>query len=64
MPELEIAIPARALVDVGANYQFWKMELGVNVYNVTNARYAQGGSSVAPMQQAGLWLLGHIRLKI
>ena len=40
------------------------MELGVNVYNVTNARYAQGGSSVAPMQQAGLWLLGHIRLKI
>ena len=64
MPEVEIAIPARALVDVGINYQFWKMELGVNVYNVTNAHYVQGGSSVAPMRQAGLWLLGHIRLKI
>ncbi len=64
MPEVEISIPARALVDMGINYQFWKMELGVNVYNMTNAHYMQGGSSVAPMQQAGLWLLGHVRLKI
>lgn len=64
MPEVEIAIPARVLVDMGINYRFWKMELGVNVYNLTNTHYVQGGSSVAPMRQAGLWLLGHIRLKI
>ena len=63
-PEVEIDIPARALVDLGASYQFWKLELGLNVYNVANTHYIQGGSSVAPMRQAGLWLLGHIRLKI
>ena len=63
-PEVEIDIPARALVDLGISYRFWKMELGLDVYNVANTHYMQGGSSVAPMQQAGLWLLGHISFKI
>lgn len=57
---LDIDIPARVLFDLGASYRFWKMEVGVNVYNVANTSYQQGGSSVAPMQQAGRWLLGHV----
>ena len=39
------------------------MELGVNVYNVANTNYQQGGSSVAPLRQAGLWVLGHVAIK-
>ncbi len=64
MPPLDIDIPARVIVDAGISYAVWKLEFGLNVYNLTNAHYQQGGSSVAPMRQAGLWLLGHVRLKI
>ena len=59
----DIPIPARVLFDLGASYRFWKMEVGINVYNVANTSYQQGGSSVAPMQQAGRWLLGHVSIK-
>ncbi len=64
MDPLDIDIPARVIVDAGISYAVWKLEFGLNAYNVANTSYQQGGSSVAPMQQAGLWLLGHIRLKI
>ena len=60
MDPLDIDIPARVLFDLGASYRFWKMEVGLNVYNLANTSYVQGGSSVAPMQQAGRWLLGHV----
>ncbi len=62
-PEQVIDIPARMIVDMGASYAFWKMEVGINVYNIINTTYLQGGSSVAPMQQAGRWLLGHVSIK-
>ena len=62
-PEQVIDIPARMIVDMGASYAFWKMEVGINVYNIVNTTYLQGGSSVAPMQQAGRWLLGHVSIK-
>ena len=60
---VDIDIPARVLFDLGASYSIWKAEVGVNVYNVANTTYLQGGSSVAPFQQAGRWLLGHISFK-
>ena len=63
-PALDIDIPARVILDAGISYEVWKLEFGLNAYNVANTSYQQGGSSVAPMQQAGLWLLGHVRLKI
>ena len=62
-PSVEIDIPARVIFDMGASYSIWKVEVGLNVYNLANTSYMQGGSSVAPMQQAGRWLLGHISFK-
>ena len=60
---LDINIPARILFDLGVSYHIWKVEMGINVYNIANTSYKQGGSSVAPMQQAGRWLLGHVAFK-
>ena len=37
--------------------------MGINVYNIANTVYQQGGSSVAPMRQAGRWILGHVAIK-
>ncbi len=60
---LNIDIPARVLFDLGASYHIWKVEMGINVYNIANTVYVQGGSSVAPMRQAGRWILGHVAFK-
>ena len=60
---MDLDIPARVIVDMGVSYSFWKMEVGVNVYNIANTTYEQGGSSVAPLRQAGRWLLGHVSIK-
>lgn len=60
---LNIDIPARVLFDLGASYHIWKVEMGINVYNIANTVYNQGGSSVAPMRQAGRWILGHVAFK-
>jgi iron complex outermembrane receptor protein len=57
---IDISIPARILFDAGICYQFRKFEVGINVYNLAGTSYMQGGSSVAPLQQAGRWFLGHI----
>ena len=62
-PPVEIDIPSRVIVDMGVSYAIWKMEVGLNVYNLANTSYQQGGSSVAPLQQAGRWLLGHVSFK-
>jgi len=62
-PEMDIDLPARAIFDLGVSYAVWKVELGLNVYNIANTTYVQGGSSVAPMRQAGRWLLGHVCFK-
>lgn len=62
-PEIDIDLPARAIFDMGVSYAVWKVELGLNVYNIANTTYVQGGSSVAPMRQAGRWLLGHVSFK-
>lgn len=62
-PEVVIDIPSRVIVDLGASYAIWKVEFGLNVYNIANTPYLQGGSSVAPMRQAGRWLLGHVSFK-
>ena len=57
---IDISLPARILFDAGICYQFRKFEVGINVYNLAGTSYMQGGSSVAPLQQAGRWVLGHI----
>lgn len=57
---IDIDIPFRALFDAGISYRFKKLEVGVNVYNLANTVYQQGGSTVAPLRQAGRWILGHI----
>lgn len=63
MDPLDIDIPSRIVFDAGISYSIRKFEVGLDVYNLGNTVYLQGGSSVAPMRQAGRWLLGHISYK-
>lgn len=60
MDPLEINIPARCIVNAGAEYNLKHLGIEFNVYNLGNTKYTQGGSSVAPMRQQGLWFMGNI----
>lgn len=58
-----IDIPSRLLINTGLNYGFKKFSAQVSVSNITGKKYLQGGTSRAPIQQAGLWLCGSIGYK-
>ncbi len=61
---LVIDIPSRCIVGAGASLDLRRVVLEFNLYNAFNKEYIQGGSSVAPIQQPGLWLLGGLSFKI
>ncbi len=58
--EEEVNVPARALLNAGADLSLGKMTLTLNAYNVLNKKYSLGGNTVVPIRQPGCWLLGSI----
>ena len=60
----EISIPSKVIVNMGATCQIKKLRLGFRTYNTLNHHYEQGGTSIGPIRQQGLWLLGEIAYKL
>ena len=58
-----ITVPARCLFDAGGRYRYRTCDFSVNVHNILNHHYAQGGSSVAPMMQQGRWFTTSVAYK-
>ena len=57
----EDEVPARVLVDLGANYKVGRLELGVNVHNLFNKSYKQGGmNSNGVLMQKGTWVMADV----
>jgi iron complex outermembrane receptor protein len=50
-----ITVPSRCLLDAGGCYRYRAFDFSVDVHNLLNHKYVQGGSSVAPMMQQGTW---------
>ena len=48
-------IPARAIVNVGADYQIGRLTLGLNIHNLLNTRYDRSGMNTALVPQQGRW---------
>lgn len=51
----KINIPARMLWNGGLTYKRNQFEFGVQIHNILNKHCEQGGTSVAPIRQQGLW---------
>lgn len=58
-----IAVPARCLFDVGGHYCYHTLDCSVNIHNLLNHKYVQGGGSVAPMMQEGRWFTTSVAYK-
>ncbi|MBO4673590.1 MAG: TonB-dependent receptor plug domain-containing protein [Bacteroidaceae bacterium] len=62
--ELEmIDIPVRCLIDAGGHYRYRTLDLAFDIHNLLNHKYVQGGGSVAPMMQQGLWFTTSVAYK-
>jgi len=60
----DVDIPTRAILNAGASYNLSPLTFELNVYNLLNHKYYQGGNSSAPIQQQGLWFLFNISVKL
>ena len=64
VPMEEFDIAGRVLVDAGANYKIGRLELGVNVHNLFDRKYYQGGmNSNGALLQQGRWIMADVALK-
>mgnify|MGYP002620396385 CR=1 FL=1 len=60
----ETEVPARAILNLGASYEWKHLSVGANISNVFNTTYYQGGITLGNMRQQGRWFMADIRLKI
>jgi outer membrane receptor protein involved in Fe transport len=57
-------MPARAIVNVGADYQIGKLTLGLNIHNLLDTRYDRSGMNTSLMPQQGRWWTISVGYKI
>ncbi len=57
-------MPARAIVNVGADYQIGRLSLGFNVHNLFNTRYDRSGMNTNLIPQRGRWWMATIGYKL
>ena len=57
-------MPARAIVNIGGEYQLGPVNLGLNINNLLNTRYYRSGMNANLMPQQGRWFLASIGIKI
>jgi outer membrane receptor protein involved in Fe transport len=51
-------------VNIGGSYELSPLTFELNVYNLFNQKYYQGGNSSAPIRQQGLWFMFNVGVKI
>ena len=60
----ERRIAPRTVVDLGANYGLGRLTFGLNVYNLFDKHYRQGGLNSYPVQQPGRWFLLDVAIRL
>ncbi|MGM9689172.1 MAG: TonB-dependent receptor plug domain-containing protein [Alloprevotella sp.] len=59
----ELDVPARVVWDAGAQFDYKRFGLELQVHNLLNKKYDQGGTSYAPLRQEGLWFTAKAKYK-
>ena len=62
--DVEITLPARAIVDAGVNYNLNSFTFGGTINNILNTNYDLGGATIAPIRQRGRWFMFSVKYKI
>ena len=57
-------IPARAIVNLGGEYQLGPVTLGLDIHNLLNTRYDRSGMNSNLIPQQGRWFLASVGIKL
>ncbi len=57
-------MPARCILNVGGEYTFGHVMIGLNIHNLLGTRYHRSGMNTGLVPQQGRWLLATIGIKI
>lgn len=60
----KLQIPPRMIWNGGLVYQKGPLELGLQFHNILDKDYEQGGTSVAPIRQQGMWYTFNLSYKL
>jgi len=60
---LETDMKARAIFNVGAEYQMGKVTIGLNVRNLFNTKYDRSGMNTKLIPQKGRWFMFEVAYK-
>lgn len=55
---------ARAILNIGGEYRFGPVTLGLNVHNVLGTRYHRSGMNTNIIPQQGRWFLGSVGIRL
>ena len=57
-------MPARAILNIGGEYAFGPITIGLNVHNVLGTRYHRSGMNTNIIPQQGRWFLGSLAIQL
>ena len=57
-------MPARVIVNVGGEYTFGNVTLGLNVYNLLGTHYYRSGMNTNVIPQQGRWFMGSVGIRL
>ena len=57
-------MPARAILNLGADYTLGRITLGLNVHNVLGTHYYRSGMNTNLIPQQGRWFMGSVGFRL
>ena len=57
-------MPARCILNIGGEYTFGPVTVGLDIHNLLDTRYYRSGMNTNLVPQQGLWFLATIGVKI
>ena len=57
-------MPARAIVNVGGQYQVGPVTLGLDIHNLLGTRYYRSGMNTNLIPQQGRWFMGTVGIRL
>jgi iron complex outermembrane receptor protein len=57
-------MPARAIVNLGGQYQIGPVSLGLDIHNLFGTRYYRSGMNTNLIPQQGRWFMGTVGIRL
>jgi iron complex outermembrane receptor protein len=57
-------MPTRCILNIGGEYTFGPVTLGLNIHNLLGTRYHRSGMNTNIIPQEGRWFMGSVAVRL